>query len=86
MSNGHAKSRLAERAAQECNLKNAVYWGWRDPQRHIEKEQCIRAGVDYRLYQKYADGGVTVQEIAWCVKNGIDVAIFAAHRRRHATP
>lgn len=86
MSNGHAKSRLAERAAQEYNLKNAVYWGRRDPKRHIEKEQCIRTGIDYRLYQKYADSGVTVQEIEWCIKNGIDVAIFAAHRRHHAAP
>ena len=35
------KARIAKRS----NIKNAVYWGWRNPTHHVEIERAVAQGI-----------------------------------------
>lgn len=39
----------AVRCAKKSNVKNAVYWGWREPTHHIEIEQAVSQGIPRKL-------------------------------------
>lgn len=39
------KARIAKRS----NIKNAVYWGWRNPTHHVEIERAVAQGIPRKL-------------------------------------
>lgn len=43
----------AMRGARESNIKNAAYWGWRNPSHHVEIEQAVAQGVPRKLAVKH---------------------------------
>lgn len=64
----HIGRKEAARIAQECNTRNAVYWGNRDPQCHIEREAARRNGEQNFIPKR----------------NGIRVDVLQAFRRHQA--
>ena len=43
----------AIRGAREYNARNADYWGWREPNHHVEIEQAVAQGVPRKLAVKH---------------------------------
>ncbi|MCD8355893.1 MAG: hypothetical protein LUE11_04915 [Clostridia bacterium] len=65
----YAKDREIARVAQICNMRNAAYWGDRDPKNHIEKETARRRG-EKNFIPKRSDG--------------VRVDVWQAYRRHQA--